>query len=173
MDGYLAYWTPSVWLKANRTVSMPTVKMEVKKKIGGVCVEQLKCTILPKYWEFARIICREDNNKNCCKKECVDCNYNHLIEMTERHSLLRMDTDTERGDVKNIEMSPSIPTGTPRINHEKEIYPYCIVWTPLPMISWFLPFIGEFEKLALPWFLLLLLLLLYFISFFFSSYLFE
>jgi hypothetical protein len=22
-------------------------------------------------------------------------------------------------------------------------YPYCIVWTPLPLISWFLPFIGH------------------------------
>jgi hypothetical protein len=22
-------------------------------------------------------------------------------------------------------------------------YPFCIVWTPLPLISWFLPFIGH------------------------------
>lgn len=31
----------------------------------------------------------------------------------------------------------------PVINHEKQIYPYCIVWTPLPIITWFLPFIGH------------------------------
>ena len=26
---------------------------------------------------------------------------------------------------------------------EKSRFPYCIVWTPLPMISWFIPFIGH------------------------------
>jgi hypothetical protein len=68
--------------------------------------------------------------------------------MTERHNLLRMEADTERGfggELKGSEMSSSLPHGTPKINHEKEIYPYCIVWTPLPMISWFLPFIGMLD----------------------------
>ena len=32
---------------------------------------------------------------------------------------------------------------TPAIDHEKQIYPHCIVWTPLPGITWFLPFIGK------------------------------
>ena len=31
----------------------------------------------------------------------------------------------------------------PKINPEMARFPYCIVWTPLPMISWFLPFIGH------------------------------
>lgn len=26
---------------------------------------------------------------------------------------------------------------------ERNRYPYCIVWTPLPLISWFLPMIGH------------------------------
>merc|ERR1711879_548823 len=26
---------------------------------------------------------------------------------------------------------------------EKSRFPYCIVWTPLPLITWFLPFIGH------------------------------
>lgn len=64
--------------------------------------------------------------------------------MSERHNLLRMDDDAETGfrsEFGTVGM-PSLPPATPRINHEREIYPYCIVWTPLPMISWFLPFIG-------------------------------
>jgi hypothetical protein len=32
---------------------------------------------------------------------------------------------------------------TPSIDHATQRYPYCIVWTPLPVISWFLPFIGH------------------------------
>eukprot|EP00095_Tigriopus_kingsejongensis_P003754 maker-scaffold911_size81771-snap-gene-0.25 protein:Tk03754 transcript:maker-scaffold911_size81771-snap-gene-0.25-mRNA-1 annotation:"predicted protein" len=30
-----------------------------------------------------------------------------------------------------------------KIDSERHRYPYCIVWTPLPLISWFLPFIGH------------------------------
>lgn len=31
----------------------------------------------------------------------------------------------------------------PKIDAEKARFPYCIVWTPLPLITWFLPFIGH------------------------------
>jgi transmembrane protein 222 len=31
----------------------------------------------------------------------------------------------------------------PSIDHELQRYPYCIVWTPLPVITWFFPFIGH------------------------------
>jgi hypothetical protein len=30
-----------------------------------------------------------------------------------------------------------------KIDPERARFPYCIVWTPLPLISWFLPFIGH------------------------------
>ena len=30
-----------------------------------------------------------------------------------------------------------------KIDAERARFPYCIVWTPLPLISWFLPFIGH------------------------------
>jgi transmembrane protein 222 len=30
-----------------------------------------------------------------------------------------------------------------KIDPEQARFPYCIVWTPLPCISWFLPFIGH------------------------------
>ena len=33
--------------------------------------------------------------------------------------------------------------GSSRIDLERHRYPYCVVWTPLPIITWFLPFIGH------------------------------
>ncbi len=30
-----------------------------------------------------------------------------------------------------------------KIDIVRQRFPYCIVWTPLPLISWFLPFIGH------------------------------
>lgn len=32
----------------------------------------------------------------------------------------------------------------PTIDPSIEKFPYCIVWTPIPCITWFLPFIGKF-----------------------------
>lgn len=29
------------------------------------------------------------------------------------------------------------------INRNRNRYPYCIVWTPIPMLTWFFPFIGH------------------------------
>lgn len=29
------------------------------------------------------------------------------------------------------------------IDKARSRYPYCIVWTPLPLITWFIPIIGE------------------------------
>jgi hypothetical protein len=31
----------------------------------------------------------------------------------------------------------------PAIDTHRHRYPYCIVWTPIPMLSWFVPFIGH------------------------------
>jgi hypothetical protein len=30
-----------------------------------------------------------------------------------------------------------------KIDVKNEKYPYCIVWTPIPLISWLFPFIGH------------------------------
>lgn len=30
-----------------------------------------------------------------------------------------------------------------RIDIKNQRYPFCIVWTPLPLISWFIPLIGH------------------------------
>ena len=29
------------------------------------------------------------------------------------------------------------------VNSNRDRYPYCIVWTPIPMLTWFFPFIGH------------------------------
>lgn len=31
----------------------------------------------------------------------------------------------------------------PNINFQEDRFPYCIVWTPIPMLTWFFPFIGH------------------------------
>ena len=38
---------------------------------------------------------------------------------------------------------PSPSSKTPAIDHVRERYPFCIVWTPLPLITWIFPFIGH------------------------------
>ncbi|KAL0268390.1 UNVERIFIED_CONTAM: hypothetical protein PYX00_010352 [Menopon gallinae] len=30
-----------------------------------------------------------------------------------------------------------------RVNHEAKRYPFCIVWTPIPFLTWLFPFIGH------------------------------
>lgn len=50
--------------------------------------------------------------------------------------------------------SEAIPTGVyvemenshdefPHIDFKEDRFPYCIVWTPIPMLTWFFPFIGH------------------------------
>ncbi|XP_055372690.1 transmembrane protein 222 [Condylostylus longicornis] len=36
-----------------------------------------------------------------------------------------------------------IPTSSPVINFDTDKYPFCIVWTPIPVLTWFFPFIGH------------------------------
>lgn len=50
---------------------------------------------------------------------------------------------TSRGSSGGSYSPMSVQTSVPSIDHEEQRYPYCIVWTPLPVISWFLPFIGH------------------------------
>ena len=30
-----------------------------------------------------------------------------------------------------------------KVNARLQLFPYCIVWTPLPLIGWFFPFVGH------------------------------
>lgn len=45
----------------------------------------------------------------------------------------------------NGQVEAQSPTlmGEPKINHEAQRYPFCIVWTPIPLLTWFFPFIGH------------------------------
>jgi hypothetical protein len=36
-----------------------------------------------------------------------------------------------------------VATEMPQVDPSIEKFPYCIVWTPIPCITWLLPFIGE------------------------------
>jgi hypothetical protein len=61
-----------------------------------------------------------------------DKNYSHsntTIDMGKDMS------DIEQNEKKFIVRRP--------IDLERNRYPFCMVWTPLPLISWFLPFIGH------------------------------
>ncbi|KAI3722842.1 hypothetical protein L2E82_33965 [Cichorium intybus] len=57
-----------------------------------------------------------------------------------RYADLAMESDTEHKGSMMIEQD---------VPHSKQIdpvrarFPYCIVWTPLPVISWLLPFVGH------------------------------
>lgn len=39
--------------------------------------------------------------------------------------------------------SPSLDASNSVINFETDKYPFCIVWTPIPVLTWFFPFIGH------------------------------
>jgi hypothetical protein len=39
--------------------------------------------------------------------------------------------------------NPSTPINEIKFDNNNKRYPYCIVWTPLPLISWFIPLIGH------------------------------
>jgi hypothetical protein len=53
-------------------------------------------------------------------------------------------TDHLQQFMSDLEASAAMPPIDPSI----EKFPYCIVWTPIPCITWLLPFIGAFSTPA-------------------------
>jgi transmembrane protein 222 len=55
--------------------------------------------------------------------------------------------DTSKGEHEFEDKHPSRQSSVDKskavIDPERARFPYCIVWTPLPLISWFVPFIGH------------------------------
>ncbi|XP_046851597.1 transmembrane protein 222-like [Xenia sp. Carnegie-2017] len=50
----------------------------------------------------------------------------------------------ENPQIQAQEIDFSIEINSSRmISHQKSRYPCCIVWTPIPMLTWFFPFIGH------------------------------
>ncbi|XP_016114808.1 transmembrane protein 222-like isoform X1 [Sinocyclocheilus grahami] len=46
-------------------------------------------------------------------------------------------------DVTEIDTMKHFHGGFEKIDKEMSRYPHCIVWTPIPVLTWFLPFIGH------------------------------
>jgi transmembrane protein 222 len=40
-------------------------------------------------------------------------------------------------------MDEEMQKTTKEINYESHRYPLCLVWTPIPMLTWLMPFIGH------------------------------
>lgn len=36
-----------------------------------------------------------------------------------------------------------VEMGSARLDYDLHRYPFCLVWTPIPMITWLLPFVGH------------------------------
>jgi hypothetical protein len=52
-------------------------------------------------------------------------------------------TMNRNGYVNKSEDMDTCPAVGTSINVSKDLFPYCIVWSPLPPITWVLPFIGH------------------------------
>lgn len=66
----------------------------------------------------------------------------------KRHSKSKSKSNSLTKKYHNGLPSPGPPTPNSNISHlsvdiELERYPFCIVWTPLPIITWLLPIIGH------------------------------
>lgn len=69
------------------------------------------------------------------------CYYEVLdLEIVYHSAALAMDLNADPEDQMMIERSVS---QTMQIDPRRARFPCCIVWTPLPVISWLVPFIGH------------------------------
>ncbi|XP_023749104.1 protein RTE1-HOMOLOG isoform X2 [Lactuca sativa] len=54
---------------------------------------------------------------------------------------MELESDTEHNH--NMIIDHKIPTHNMQIDPSRSRFPCCIVWTPLPVVSWLLPFVGH------------------------------
>eukprot|EP00033_Pygsuia_biforma_P001219 GCRY01001382.1.p1 GENE.GCRY01001382.1~~GCRY01001382.1.p1 ORF type:complete len:192 (+),score=5.94 GCRY01001382.1:144-719(+) len=61
------------------------------------------------------------------------------------HSYFFDSFETNRGIKMNVEDSlvGEKESITPQICPSQDLFPYCVVWTPIPLLTWLLPFIGH------------------------------
>lgn len=52
----------------------------------------------------------------------------------------------ESAQDSNSVSEDTMASSTKHIDKARSRYPYCIVWTPLPMITWFIPIIGMSDR---------------------------
>jgi hypothetical protein len=78
---------------------------------------------------------------------------------TNRGSTMRKDSDEDYGGSDGDAASPAIGLERANIKRssgdtpgvwdvERDKFPYAIVWTPIPCITWFLPFVGHMVRHA-------------------------
>lgn len=74
----------------------------------------------------------------------IDKNNHPNIKTQKKHYNISTDT-TQYTSENEISINDFVNTKIvkQKIDIKNNRYPYCIVWTPLPCISWFLPFIGH------------------------------
>lgn len=59
------------------------------------------------------------------------------------NEMIADDDDPEAVEIKDNNKFDTIDTEPGKIDPDILRFPYCIVWRPLPFISWFLPIIGH------------------------------
>lgn len=74
-------------------------------------------------------------------------NIDFIAESTSYQVINNLDTSKSDTDYKDAAYSKKSlgvsKSKEAKIDPERARFPYCIVWTPLPLISWLLPFIGH------------------------------
>ena len=84
----------------------------------------------------------EKNNK---KEKIEKDSYNEIEEEEYEENETKMEIEIKEGEnSENIEIKQK-PKIKPKlkIDLERQRYPYCIVWTPIPCITWIFPSIGH------------------------------
>lgn len=84
-----------------------------------------------------------DNSYDCKatsdEKENRDSNIYEQARIIKSENSTIYSTDGEKTEI-DLHQTKIL---NQKIDSKSRRYPYCIFWTPLPLISWFLPFIGH------------------------------
>lgn len=88
-----------------------------------------KCSIISNFIWFSKLMFLYINF--CCSARTKET---HFLSRSKANNSSTMSVSS------NGSSSEVIP---PPINADADRYPFCIVWTPIPVLTWFFPFIGH------------------------------
>jgi len=85
-----------------------------------------------------------DNSYDSSEAKKEDFKNNEFKVKTKKQTSMSLNTTefTSQNEKTDLDLDNS-KIIKQKIDIKNNRYPYCIVWTPLPCISWFLPFIGH------------------------------
>ncbi|CAI9276493.1 unnamed protein product [Lactuca saligna] len=63
--------------------------------------------------------------------------------VVDRNTDLAMELESDTEHNHNMMIDHKVPTHNMQIDPSRSRFPCCIVWTPLPVVSWLLPFVGH------------------------------